>query len=130
MFKSFHAIGTKIEQTMQCLFESLFYTQLRFRIELIGITNQLLLHRFRRIILQGQRKMLCLNISDCNTRTCMALCYPCMTRHPFLLKHFGSDYSVTNIMLSAITINGRSVGLNNADIVEHCSLVDKCSVEV
>ena len=60
----------------------------------------------------------------------MALCYPCMTRHPFLFKHFGSDYSVTNIMLSAITVNGRSVGLNNADIVEHCSLVDKCSVEM
>ena len=98
--------------------------------EFISIADYLLLHGFRQKILVRQRQLLLLYLLFGDACTGVALAYPSMSLISFLAQQFGTQSAMTDVRLRTETVNARSIGLKDSDIVKHGCFLYKPSIQM
>ena len=129
LFETTHAFLAKPIEALQDTLVRLLLLELGLREELVGIADDLFLHCLRRIVLQGQGKVLTLNGIGCQARTRVALGYTSMTGKSIGTKYFATNQAVADVMFRTKALDARCIGTQDANVVKHCRLVEKLAVE-
>ena len=98
--------------------------------EFISIADYLLLHGFRQKILMRQWQLLLLDLLFRDAGTGVALTYPSMSLISFLAQQFGTQSAMTDVWLRTETVNARSIGLKDSDIVKHGCFLYKPGIQM
>ena len=105
---------TEFFKALGCLQHSAHLFWLRFRIKLIRITDDLL---FQRLWLKARK-----------ARSCMAFTNTGMSLVALCSEQFATNLSMTDVRLRTITMDGRSVTTEDAQIMQHGSLFQELYV--
>ena len=103
--------------------DALFPFQMRFRIELVGKTDDLFFQTDRKHIPMRHRQALCKYVVQRKPGTRMPFAHQCMPRITFAAHQVSSKIAVTDIRMLAETVYPGSIGLKNADVVQHGSFI-------
>ena len=73
--------------------------------------------------------MLTFYLFTAQARTCMPLAYLRMTQPAFLTQNLTTNDAMTDIRLATETLDARSITTENADVVEHRSLLQELDIQ-
>ena len=99
------------------------------RKKLVGKTDKLFLKGFRDKILYRQIPVVLLYYFLCKSRPCVSLAHPRMTFKPNLAQKFCAQISVTQILFCTKAIDPRSIGQEDTNVMQHCSLIHKLFIK-
>lgn len=128
--EALYSFLAKLSETFLCLFDTLFFVEMSLAEEFISIADYLLLHGFRQKILVRQWQLLLLDLLFRNAGTGVALAYPSMSLISFLAQQFGTQSAMTDVRLRTETVNARSIGLEDSDIVKHGCFLYKPGIQM
>ena len=128
--EALYSFLAKLSETFLCLFYTLFLVEMSLAEEFISIADYLLLHGFRQKILVRQWQLLLLDLLFRNAGTGVALAYPSMSLISFLAQQFGTQSAMTDVRLRTETVNARSIGLKDSDIVKHGCFLYKPGIQM
>lgn len=127
--KNSNTLLTKFLQRLQGLLEGFLNLRMRLAVEFIGIADQLLFQRLGHEVLHGQGQTALLYLSGRESRACMTLCYSCMALKSLLSKYLCTKPSMADVLLHTMTKYAISICLENPDVMQHGSFVDKLEVK-
>ena len=97
--------------------------------EFIGIANDPFLQGFREQVpdwLNGQ--MLSNNLLSRDTGTRVPLTHPSMPIQSHCVKHLTTDDTVQDVRFPTVAMDARSIGTAHANVVQHCSFLNKLDI--
>ena len=128
--EALYSFLAKLSETFLCLFDTLFFVEMSLAEEFVSIADYLLLHGFRQKILVRQWQLLLLDLLFRNAGTGVALAYPSMSFISFLAQQFGTQSAMTDVWLRTETVNARSIGLEDSDVVKHGCFLYKPGIQM
>ena len=130
MLEAFYSFLSELHETFFCFLNCFFPVEVSFAEEFISVANHLLLHGFWQEILMWQGQVLCYDLCLCNACTGMALTYAGMSLISFLAQQFGTQSAMTDVRLRTETVNARSIGLEDSDVVKHSCFFYKPGIQM
>ena len=126
--ETLHAGGAELHQAALSLLDGFLGGEPCLAEELVGIAYDLFFKRFRKEVLRGQRQVLLLNLVLRDACSGMTLTDTGMLGITFASQQLCSDAPVKDVWLGAVTMDAWRVALEDTDVVEHGSLLDKPAV--
>lgn len=128
--EALYSFLAKLSETFLCLFDTLFLVEMSLAEEFVSIADYLLLHGFRQKILVRQWQLLLLDLLFRDAGTGVALAYSSMSLITFLAQQFGTQSAMTDVRLRTETVNARSIGLEDSDVVKHGCFLYKPGIQM
>ena len=97
--------------------------------ELVGVAYQFFLYAQREHVAMRQRQLLRHNVVQRQPCARVPLAHHGMAEKPQAVEHFATHDSVTDVGLSALTMNAWRIHLDDAYVVEHSGLVHKFGID-
>lgn len=101
-----------------------------FGVELVSITNKLLLKGFGNHVTDGQRITRAEDVLFGNACACVAFADESVTWKPDFSEQVCTENAVFDVEMWTYAAYRRGIGVEDANVVEHCSLGDKLAVNL
>ena len=98
--------------------------------EFVGVTDDFFLQSLGQQVARWRDgQVLGYNLFSSDSSSRVALTHAAMTVQPHAVEHLSPQNAVQDIGLGAMTMDAWSIGAAHADIVQHCSFLDKLDID-
>lgn len=127
--EALHAIRAEALQTVAHLVDSAFAVEVRFREELVGIADHLLLERLGSVVARRQGQSLPRNGRGGQAGAGVTLAYAGDVGQPLAAHELRPQVAVHQVGLGAVAVDAGCVGKEDAHVVQQGGVVEEGAVE-
>ncbi len=127
--EAYDTVVAKLGEAAGGLFHVATTVRMSFREELIGITDDLLLHCLGQKILLGKRQIKFIYLLGGKSCTGMSLTDAGVSWETFGAQEFRTDDAVANVWFRAVTMDAVGIGSEDSNVVNNGTLFKETAIE-